>query len=259
MGLNAEERKVIYCHELGHCFSPNQTKMRDELTEEERCMYEIDTDTFAVEQCDMSPYVLKSALEKTYTYGIKSIEKKPHLTKEKIDRFVKEMNARIKNAERLIRQYEQNKNSKQNVDDKDREITEISCKTSGDAVMKILQYKQMGKSVIVNIDGYKINSNQIEDASSARTVLSKIEEIKARKNVENHGRIEESTPINNDNMNKTERQQKEQAITQKVREKKRLTKEIDEIDEELKVLRAREEQLRKARREKQSQLSDIEK
>lgn len=104
MGLNSDERKAIYCHELGHCYSENQqgeVKGREILSE-------VDSDSFAVEKCDISPYVLESALAKTYEYSIKSIPTKEGLTKERVDRFVEEMKARKANVKRLIRQFEEN-------------------------------------------------------------------------------------------------------------------------------------------------------
>lgn len=53
-GLTAEERKAIYCHELGHCFSHNQQESKGN---ERNICDEVDSDTFAVEQCGISPYI----------------------------------------------------------------------------------------------------------------------------------------------------------------------------------------------------------
>lgn len=99
MELNAEERKAIYCHELGHCFSEKQKEIK---SSERAIEYEVDSDTFAVEKCGISVDVLKSALKKTYEYNIASIrtrQKTP--TKEKVEKFVEEMTARKRNVERL--------------------------------------------------------------------------------------------------------------------------------------------------------------
>lgn len=99
MELNAEERKCIYCHELGHCFSENQKGIKDRKRAIE---YEVDSDTFAVEKCGISVDVLESALKKTYEYYIASIgtiQETP--SKEKVELFVEEMTARKRNVERL--------------------------------------------------------------------------------------------------------------------------------------------------------------
>ncbi len=104
MGFTAEERKAIYCHELGHCFSENQkNNAGSNIREIDK---EIDSDTFAVEKCGISPYVLERALAKTYDYQIKHIKEKKDLTQERLDRFVNEMRARKRNIERLIRNKE---------------------------------------------------------------------------------------------------------------------------------------------------------
>ena len=108
-GLTSEERKAIYCHELGHCFSHNQQSSK----ENERKIYnEVDSDTFAVEQCDISPHVLESALEKTYEYEIRNIAQKTDLTQERLDRFIKEMKTRKENVRRLIHEFEDKETSK---------------------------------------------------------------------------------------------------------------------------------------------------
>lgn len=56
IGLTTEERKAIYCHELGHCFS--------------------------------TKYVLEKALAKSYEYEIQNIGKKVGLTQEALNRFL---------------------------------------------------------------------------------------------------------------------------------------------------------------------------
>ena len=104
LGLNAEDRRAIYCHEFGHCFSKNQQGVKKK---EKRNIYdEVDSDTFAVEQCGISPYVLERALAKTYEYDIKNIGKRKNLTQEKLDRYVGEMKARKKNVIKLIHEFE---------------------------------------------------------------------------------------------------------------------------------------------------------
>lgn len=100
MGFTVEERKAIYCHELGHSFSLNQKNdARGSIRQIDK---EIDSDTFAVEKCGISPYILESALAKTYEYEIKHIKEKKDLTQERLDRFVNEMRARKRNIEKLI-------------------------------------------------------------------------------------------------------------------------------------------------------------
>lgn len=100
--MNAEERKAIYCHELGHCFSPNQ----GETKEKRDIFYEVDSDTFAVQRCGISPYILERALAKTYEYDIKSIPTKTNLTQESLDRYLEEMKARKENVKKLIHEFE---------------------------------------------------------------------------------------------------------------------------------------------------------
>ncbi len=105
MKLNSEERKAIYCHELGHCFSENQKGIKNR---ERAIEHEIDSDTFAVEKCDISVDVLESALKKTYEYNIASIKTKQKTpTEEKIENFVEEMTARKRNIERLRLKFNQ--------------------------------------------------------------------------------------------------------------------------------------------------------
>ena len=77
IGLTTEERKAIYCHELWHCFSANQQKSKDS---ERNIDDEVDSDTFAVEKCDIFPYVLEKALAKSYEYKIQNIGKRVGLT-----------------------------------------------------------------------------------------------------------------------------------------------------------------------------------
>ncbi len=107
--MSAEERKAIYCHELGHCFSHNQQVSKEN---ERKVFNEVDSDTFAVEQCGISPYVLENALAKTYEYEIRNIGQKKDLTQERLDRFVKEMKARKENVRRLIREFEDKEKKK---------------------------------------------------------------------------------------------------------------------------------------------------
>ena len=104
MGLTTEERKAIYCHELGHSFSINQ---QNDTREGRQIDKEIDSDTFAVEKCGILPSVLERALAKTYEYEIKNIPNKKGLTQEKVDRFVEEMRARKRNIEKLARKKEE--------------------------------------------------------------------------------------------------------------------------------------------------------
>ena len=104
MGFTVEERKAIYCHELGHSFSPNQKN--DARSSGRQIDKEIDSDTFAIEKCGISPYVLESALAKTYEYEIKHIKEKKDLTQKRLDKFVNEMRARKRNIEKLKRDKE---------------------------------------------------------------------------------------------------------------------------------------------------------
>jgi hypothetical protein len=99
MGFTTEERRAIYCHELGHCFSSNQGQNKNSKRNIDD---EVDSDTFAVKQCDVPPRVLKSALKKSYEYEIAHIDSKKDLTQERFDRYVEEMKARKANANRLI-------------------------------------------------------------------------------------------------------------------------------------------------------------
>lgn len=101
MGFSAEERKAIYCHELGHVFSKNQLSNASETSRQ--IDDEIDSDTFAIEKCGVSPKILESALKKTYEYEINQIPKKKDVTQERIDRFTREMQLRKRNIEKLIR------------------------------------------------------------------------------------------------------------------------------------------------------------
>ena len=99
IGLNKEERRVIYCHEIGHVFSNNQLK-RTERGKIRNIDDEIDSDTFAVKKCDCSPVTLKRALEKTLEYELNNIEE--GVTVEQLNRFKNEMSIRIQNAQRMI-------------------------------------------------------------------------------------------------------------------------------------------------------------
>ena len=105
MGFTVEERTAIYCHELGHSFSLNQKK--DTGGSIRQIDKEIDSDTFAVEKCGVSPHILESALAKTYEYEIKHIKEKKGLTQERLDKFVDEMRARKRNIENLIMDKEE--------------------------------------------------------------------------------------------------------------------------------------------------------
>ena len=100
--MTPEERKAIYCHELGHCFSNNQKKS---TSSERNISDEVDSDTFAVKQCGISPYTLERALARSYEYEIKNIPKK-NISKERINRYLEEMKARKLNAEKLILELE---------------------------------------------------------------------------------------------------------------------------------------------------------
>ena len=108
-GLTSEERKAIYCHELGHCFSHNQQSSKGN---ERNICDEIDSDTFAVEQCGISPYILEKALAKSYEYEIRNIGQKTDLTQKRLDRYVKEMKTRKENVTRLIHKFEDKAKSK---------------------------------------------------------------------------------------------------------------------------------------------------
>lgn len=67
---------------------------------------EVDSDTFAVEQCNISPYILERALAKSYEYEIRNISEKLGLTQERLNRYIEEMKARKKNVQRLIYEFE---------------------------------------------------------------------------------------------------------------------------------------------------------
>lgn len=101
-GLTDEERKAIYCHELGHCFSHNQ---KESTNGGRNTSDEIDSDNFAVKYCGVSPYTLERALAKSYEYEIKKLPSK-NVSKERINRYLEEMRARKLNAEKLIRESE---------------------------------------------------------------------------------------------------------------------------------------------------------
>lgn len=103
IGLNAEERRAIYCHELGHCFSDNQ---KDSSSKKREIADEVDSDTFAVEKCDISIDVLERALRKTYEYYVAKARKDANMTDERVQRFIQEMIARKRNVERLKNKIE---------------------------------------------------------------------------------------------------------------------------------------------------------
>ena len=71
-----------------------------------------DSDTFAVEQCGISPYILEKALAKSYEYEIRNIGQKTDLTQERLDRYVKEMKTRKENVRRLIHEFEDKETSR---------------------------------------------------------------------------------------------------------------------------------------------------
>ena len=98
IGLNPEERRAIYCHELGHCFSDNQ---KDSSSKKREIADEVDSDTFAIEKCDVPIDVLESALKKTYEYCVSKAKKDINMTDERVQRFIQEMTARKRNIERL--------------------------------------------------------------------------------------------------------------------------------------------------------------
>lgn len=72
----------------------------------------MDSDTFAVEQCGISPYILESALAKTYEYEIKNINTKPNVTQEQLDRFVEEMKSRKANIKKIMGKFEDKETSR---------------------------------------------------------------------------------------------------------------------------------------------------
>lgn len=98
IGLNPEERKAIYCHELGHFFSDNQ---KNSSSKKREIADEVDSDTFAVEECDVPTDVLERALRKTYEYYVAKAKKDTNMTHERVQRFMEEMTARKRNIERL--------------------------------------------------------------------------------------------------------------------------------------------------------------
>lgn len=103
IGLNKEERKCIYCHELGHCFSQNQKdKPMNTLRNIED---EVDSDNFAVKMLGISPFVLESSLKKTINYHIANFKKRNDLTKEEVEEYIVEMTERTKNARNLIKEF----------------------------------------------------------------------------------------------------------------------------------------------------------
>lgn len=102
MNLNSEERRAIYCHELGHCFSEKQKNRKNDSKHERTIEDEIDSDSFAIKKCGISPIILESALKKTYEYEIGNIKNRGDLTQEKINKFIMEMTARKRNVEKLI-------------------------------------------------------------------------------------------------------------------------------------------------------------
>ena len=67
----------------------------------------MDSDTFAVKYCGISPYILEKALAKSFEYEMKDIGRKKDVTQERIDRYIEEMKARKRNIEKLIREIEE--------------------------------------------------------------------------------------------------------------------------------------------------------
>ena len=102
IGFSVDERRAIYCHELGHIFSKNQ--LDNKKSSCRKIDDEIDSDTFAVKECKIEPEVLENALKKTYKYEINQITQKENMSQERVERFVNEMSQRKKNIEKLIRE-----------------------------------------------------------------------------------------------------------------------------------------------------------
>ena len=96
MKLEKEERKVMYCHELGHIFGDEKIiSSRNGRTIEEEVM----CDTYAVEKLKNKPEILENALRKTYEYEISKIN--GSTDKNRINRYIEEMTARKRNVEKL--------------------------------------------------------------------------------------------------------------------------------------------------------------
>lgn len=95
---------------MGHCFSPNQQESKNNKRNIDD---EVDSDTFAVEKCDISPYVLEKALAKSYEYEIQNIGKREGLTQEALNRYVEEMKIRKRNVQRLIHIFEEKDTSRE--------------------------------------------------------------------------------------------------------------------------------------------------
>ena len=95
---------------MGHCFSHNQQESKNNSRNIDD---EVDSDTFAVEKCDISPYVLEKALAKSYEYEIQNIGKRVGLTQEALNRYVEEMRTRKRNVQRLIQRYKEKESSRE--------------------------------------------------------------------------------------------------------------------------------------------------
>lgn len=95
---------------MGHCFSHNQQESTDNSRNIDD---EVDSDTFAVEKCDISPYILEKALAKSYEYEIQNIGKKVGLTQEALNKYVEEMKTRKRNVQRLIHIFEEKEASRE--------------------------------------------------------------------------------------------------------------------------------------------------
>lgn len=93
-GFTSSERRAIYCHELGHIFSPNQKHSTTR-----NAFDEVDADTFAVIHLDTNPDILYSALKKTYEHHIANLD--TNMTQEKFDSLCEEMSMRKHNAIQL--------------------------------------------------------------------------------------------------------------------------------------------------------------
>ena len=102
--LSDFDKKLVCAHELGHCFSPNQ---QENSGTGRKISEEVDSDTFAVKYCDISPHILERALAKSFEYEMKDIGRKKDVTQERVDRYIEEMKARKRNIEKLIREIEE--------------------------------------------------------------------------------------------------------------------------------------------------------
>ncbi len=99
IGFDTNERRAIYCHEIGHCFSEKQknSSNKERLIEDE-----VDSDTFAIKECGIDPEVMMSAVKKTYKYYISEIRNTPNITIERVNRYIEEMDKRVSNIKKYI-------------------------------------------------------------------------------------------------------------------------------------------------------------